>query len=147
MFTSLGCFEDMLLHCEGTPVLPLRTVVQTGSHASWLLGTHHLQNVGPGSYELRDSQTSIPPAPAPFCSSRNKTLLDNNTTSAITPGPGAYQIGKVLDCKASSTCPPEEPLRSSMEVPALSPLPLHLFAHSLHTLAYHRSPYYTYFYC
>lgn len=41
--------------------------------------------VGPGAYEL-DQQHQVVPASVPFQTGRDRNLLENNTTSAITPG-------------------------------------------------------------
>lgn len=60
-----------------------------------------MQNVGPGSYELSGNSPYSNPAPAPFLSTHERKLVENATTSATTPGPGAYQVARALD---AATC-------------------------------------------
>eukprot|EP00201_Polytomella_parva_P012776 CAMPEP_0175061116 /NCGR_PEP_ID=MMETSP0052_2-20121109/13408_1 /TAXON_ID=51329 ORGANISM="Polytomella parva, Strain SAG 63-3" /NCGR_SAMPLE_ID=MMETSP0052_2 /ASSEMBLY_ACC=CAM_ASM_000194 /LENGTH=360 /DNA_ID=CAMNT_0016326939 /DNA_START=73 /DNA_END=1151 /DNA_ORIENTATION=+ len=68
-------------------------------------------NVGPGSYITPDTHaiaTSgatvigdglmvVNPAPVPFHTSSDRTCVENLTTAAITPGPGAYASADVID--------------------------------------------------
>ena len=52
--------------------------------------------VGPGDYNINASR-GVVPAAVPFHTSREKTLCDNNTTSAVTPGVGSYESSQALD--------------------------------------------------
>mmetsp|Transcript_26429 Transcript_26429/g.78478 ORF Transcript_26429/g.78478 Transcript_26429/m.78478 type:complete len:574 (-) Transcript_26429:3178-4899(-) len=67
--------------------------------------------VGPGAYELAGSH-DVYPAPVPFLTSGEKNLLENNTTSAITPGVGAYNADVALDALMKKRTAPAGPTAS-----------------------------------
>lgn len=52
--------------------------------------------VGPGAY-LGHTARQPGSAPVPFHTSAERALMENTTTSAMTPGPGAYESAHAAD--------------------------------------------------
>jgi hypothetical protein len=68
---------------------------------------HGTQNIGPGTYNSDVPTGVVPgvinPSPAPFHTTAERVLIENTTTSATTPGPGAYKAEQVrLACLCCS---------------------------------------------